>query len=228
MSVGMPRHLSRRNGEIRQPDASRPTRVPLDQTAESLSGAMSAGLARNWWAIGLRGMAAILFGLVVLLLPSSTVASFVLLFAAYVTADGLLAILAGTRAVGRGERWWTLIVEGMTNLAAATAVLIWAGLAVVPLVGWASGWAVVTGGVMLAAAHRLSTTHGRWLLAFGGGVSAGWGALAIALRTSSDGDLRTIELWLVAYALVFGITLLLLASRLRRRHREPVPEGRSL
>ena len=135
MSVGMPRHHSGRNGEIRQPDASRPARGPLDQTAASLSGAMSAGMARNWWAIGLRGMAAILFGLIVLLLPSSTVASFVLLFAAYVTADGLLAIVAGTRAAGRGERWWTLIVEGMTNLAAATAVLLWAGLAVVPLVG---------------------------------------------------------------------------------------------
>jgi len=102
------------------------------------------------------------------------------LFAAYVTADGVAAVVAGARAAGRGERWWTLIVEGGANLAAAAAALIWAALAVVPLVSLASGRAVLSGGLMLAAAHRLSASHGRWLLAFGGGVSAGWGALMVA------------------------------------------------
>jgi hypothetical protein len=80
---------------------------------------------------------------------------------------------------------------------------------------------------MLAAAHRLSSTHGRWLLAFGGGVSAGWGALAGALAPSSEGDLRTTELWLVAYALLFGVTLLILGARLRRGHRQTQPAERS-
>src|SRR5258705_9113826 len=56
---------------------------------------MSAGLARNWWAIGLRGAAAILFVIAILCLPSPTIASLVLMFAAYVAADGALAILAG-------------------------------------------------------------------------------------------------------------------------------------
>lgn len=80
---------------------------------------------------------------------------------------------------------------------------------------------------MLAAAHRLSGTHGRWLLAFGGGASAGWGALAVGLAPSSGGDLRTTELWLVAYALVFGVTLVVLATRLRRRHHEAALKQRS-
>jgi uncharacterized membrane protein HdeD (DUF308 family) len=180
---------------------------------------MSMGLARNWWAVGLRGVAAVVFGLGVLLLPPPTLASLVLLFATYVVADGALAIVAGTRAADRGERWWTLIVEGLISLAVAGGVLVWAAIAVVPLVSLASAWAVGTGALMLAAAHRLSGIHGRWLLAFGGGVSAGWGALAAALAPSSGGDLRTTGWWLVAYALVFGITLLVLAARLRRRHR---------
>jgi uncharacterized membrane protein HdeD (DUF308 family) len=55
-------------------------------------------LARTWWAVGLRSSAAILFGLtLVVLLPSSTTASLVMLFAAYVAADGFFAILAATR-----------------------------------------------------------------------------------------------------------------------------------
>jgi uncharacterized membrane protein HdeD (DUF308 family) len=188
---------------------------------------MSAGLARNWWMIGLRGIAAVTFGFIVLALPSSTTASLVLLFAAYVGADGLFVIFAGARAVRQVERWWTLMLEGAINLTVAGAVLVWLALAVVPLVPLASAWAVVTGALMLAAAHRLSDSHGRWLLAFDGGVSAGWGALAGALASSSDGDLRTTERWLVAYALVFGVTLLVLAGRLWRRHRETGPEPRS-
>jgi uncharacterized membrane protein HdeD (DUF308 family) len=190
---------------------------------------MSAGLARNWWAIGLRGAVTILFGLIILALPRWTIASLVLLFAAYVTADGVAAVVAGARAAGRGERWWTLIVEGGANLAAAAAALIWAALAVVPLVSLASGWAVLTGGLMLAAAHRLSASHGRWLLAFGGGVSAGWGALMVAWGPASD-NLRGTERWLIAYALVFGVTLVVLSLRLRQRDRQArlggLPSGR--
>jgi uncharacterized membrane protein HdeD (DUF308 family) len=188
---------------------------------------MSAGLARNWWTIGLRGIAAVAFGLIVLALPSSTIASLVLLFAAYVVADGVFAIVAGARAAHQFERWWTLMLEGVINLTVAGAVLVWLALAVVPLVHLASAWALLTGGLMLAAAHRLSSTHGRWLLAFGGGVSAGWGALAGALAPSSEGDLRTTELWLVAYALLFGVTLLILGARLRRRRRQTQPAERS-
>ena len=69
---------------------------------------MSAGLARNWWAIGLRGIATLLFGFVVLALPSPSIASLVLLFTAYVTADGVFAIVAGWRATSQIERRWTL------------------------------------------------------------------------------------------------------------------------
>jgi uncharacterized membrane protein HdeD (DUF308 family) len=99
---------------------------------------MSAGLARNWWTIGLRGIAAVAFGLIVLALPSSTIASLVLLFAAYVVADGVFAIVAGARAAHQFERWWTLMLEGVINLTVAGAVLVWLALVVVPLVHLAS------------------------------------------------------------------------------------------
>jgi uncharacterized membrane protein HdeD (DUF308 family) len=181
---------------------------------------MSAGLARNWWAVGLRGMAAVLFGLAILVLPSPTIASLVLLFAAYVTADGIFAILAGARAADQIERWWTLIVEGVTNLTVAGAVLVWLALAVVPLVHLAAGWAVVTGALLLGAARRLSGPHGRWMQGFAGVASAAWGALAAAAGPSSLDPPRLTELWLVGYALLFGAALLVLAFRLRRRHSE--------
>ena len=177
---------------------------------------MSTGLARNWWAIGLRGAAAILFAIAVLCLPASTIAALVLMFAAYVAADGAFAILAGMRAAGRGDRWRMLILEGSINLAAAAGVLVWQAVAIVPLVHILSAWAVVTGALLLAAAHRLSRRDGRWILVLAGIVSAAWGVLAAAIGA---GDTRTMGLWLVGYALIFGWILVALAGRLQRRQR---------
>src|SRR5436190_21226298 len=98
----------------------------------------------NWWAMGLRGVAAILLAITILLLPPQAVAPLVLLFAAYVAADGAFAILAGMRAARWGYRWAVLILEGSVNLAAAAAVLVWQAVAAVPLVQIASAWARLT------------------------------------------------------------------------------------
>lgn len=181
---------------------------------------MSAGLARNWWTVALRGGAAVLFGVCILALPPATLASLVLLLAAYVAADGALAILAGFRAARRGERWRMLILEGATNLTLAVTVLFWHAITITPFVHLASAWAIVTGALMLAAARRLSISHGRWLLVFAGAMSAGWGGLLAAFGPSSPGGSRAMGLWLVAYALVFGVALLALAASLYRRHHE--------
>jgi uncharacterized membrane protein HdeD (DUF308 family) len=179
---------------------------------------MSAGLARNWWAVGLRGAAAMLFVIAILCLPSPTTAALVLMFAAYVAADGVLAILAGMRAAPRGELWRLLILEGATNLAAAGAVLAWPAIAIAaPFLRLACTWAVVTGALLLAAAHRLSGPHGRWILVLAGVASAGWGALA---ATADAGSAHAIRLWLLGYAVIFGGVLLALTAYLRRRHQK--------
>ena len=177
---------------------------------------MRAGAGHNWWAIGLRGVAAILFAITILSLPPQAVAPLVFLFATYLAADGAFAIVAGMRAPRWGYRWPMLIFEGSVNLAAAAAVLVWQAVAAVALVQIATAWAVITGGLLLAAAHRLSRTEGRWILVVAGVVSAGWGALVAILGA---GDTRTMGLWLVGYALIFGGTLMALAGRWRHATR---------
>src|SRR5690348_1546568 len=81
--------------------------------------AMAEALARNWWAVALRGAAAILFGLVALLMPGVTIAALVLLFGVYMAVDGVFAIVAGVRAAAHHERWGALILEGVADLIAA-------------------------------------------------------------------------------------------------------------
>lgn len=191
------------------------------------SDATRARRAHDWWPVGLRSLAAFLFGLTILMLPSSTIASLILLFVAYVAADGMLAIVAAARAPRRGAHAWMMMLTGMTNLTVAAAVLIWQAIAVVPVVPMASAWAVVIGALMLAAATRLSGPQGRWFLALAGTMSASWGALVAAAGPSSADDPRIIGFWLSAYALAFGVMLLIAAFWLRRGHpelRDFIPE----
>src|SRR6202030_1266513 len=78
--------------------------------------AMSNLLAQNWWAIALRGVFAIIFGIIALLMPGAAMLALVLLFAAYLLVDGIFAIIAGVRAARSQERWGWLIFEGIVDL----------------------------------------------------------------------------------------------------------------
>lgn len=172
----------------------------------------TAALARNWWAIGLRGLFAILFAAAAFLLPGVTIASLVLLFGVYMAVDGVFAIVAGVRAAARHERWGMLILEGVLNLAAAAVAFIYPILTVLALVIFSGAWAIVTGIALLIATFRLPAAHGRWLMGFGAVVSILWGGL---LFVSPIAGAVVMTWWLGAYALVFGVTLIALAFRLR-------------
>jgi uncharacterized membrane protein HdeD (DUF308 family) len=78
-------------------------------------------LARNWWAFVIRGLLALLFGLIALFLPGATILSLVLVFAVFAFADGIFAIVGAVRAAKAHERWGLLAVEGVVDILAAIA-----------------------------------------------------------------------------------------------------------
>lgn len=180
--------------------------------------AMSRLLAQNWWVVGLRGLFALIFGVIALLLPGVTIAALVVLFAAYMLADGVLAIVAALRAGRRHARWGLLLLEGILDLVAGGIAIVWPLITVLAFVYLLAAWSIVTGGLMFSASFRLYLTHGRWLLALAGAVSVIWGILL--LFWPFVGAL-VLAWWLGAYALAFGVTLLILAFRLRRRRALP-------
>ena len=187
------------------------TSIPSGQ---SQMDAMSGSLARNWWAVALRGAFGILFGLMAFFLPGVTLASLTLLFAVYMLADGVFAIIAGVRAAARHERWVLLILEGVVDFAAGAAALLLPVVTVLVVVTLLGIWAVASGIVLLLAAFRLHAGHGRWLLAVPALVSIVWGVL---LYLSPGLGALVLTYWLGGYALAFGALLLVLASRLRAR-----------
>jgi uncharacterized membrane protein HdeD (DUF308 family) len=176
--------------------------------------AMSAVLAENWWAIGLRGVFALLFGIIAFAAPGPTILSLVLVFAAYMLVDGVLAILAAVRAARRHERWSLLVLEGLVNILIAAIVALWPGLTVLAFVLWIAAWSIVSGAFMLGASFGLKSDHGKGWLAFGGIVSIIYGVLlAIAPLIGAI----VLTWWLGAYAFIFGAALIALAFQLKAR-----------
>jgi uncharacterized membrane protein HdeD (DUF308 family) len=187
---------------------------PPPSTTTSTTEAMCALLAQNWWAVALRGVFAILFGLVALFLTGPTILSLVLFFSAYMLVDGVFGIIAAVRAARQGEQWGLLVLEGILNIAVGVIALLMPGLTVIAFVLLLAAWSLVSGGLMVGAAFRLSKDYGRWWLAIAGVVSIVFGVL-LAIAPVIGAVVLT--WWLGAYALAFGIALLVLAFQLRAR-----------
>jgi len=181
------------------------------------SDALSELLAQHWWAVGLRGILAIIFGLICLLTPGIAVGALVLLFAAYMFVDGAFAIISGIRAARSGEQWGLLILEGIVDLAAGILAVVWPAITLVALVWIVAIWAIVSGALMLGAAVSLNIDYGRWWLALGGIASLIFGILLIIEPFVGA---VVLTLWIGAYALVFGVFLLVLAFQLNSKREE--------
>ncbi|MBW8910856.1 MAG: HdeD family acid-resistance protein [Sphingomonas sp.] len=181
--------------------------------------AMHAHLARHWWALLLRGVLGILLGILTLALPAIALGSLIILFAAYMLADGLLGVVSAIRAAQRNERWGWLLVEGMLGIIAGLIALFLPGAAALSLVLLASVWAIVSGAALLTAGVRLRRRHGRIWMVLAGMLSIIWGVLLFIFPGAGA---IVLTLWIGAYAFVFGTMLLILAFRLRsQREAEP-------
>jgi uncharacterized membrane protein HdeD (DUF308 family) len=191
--------------------------------------ALSEVLAESWWTVGLRGILGIVFGLICLLTPGIAVGAFVLLFSAYMLVDGVFTILAGIRAARNGERWGLLLLQGIVDIAAGIVAFLWPAITLVVLVWIIAIWAVISGALMLGAAFTLNHDHGRWWLALGGIASLIFGALLIIEPLVGA---VVLTMWIGAYAIVFGVILLVLAFKLHSKfeakaHKAPAAAKRA-
>jgi uncharacterized membrane protein HdeD (DUF308 family) len=171
-------------------------------------------LAKNWWALALRGVAAVLFGLLTLFVPGITLVTLVLLFGAYVLADGVFNVIAFFR---EAAHHWALLVEGVIGIIAGILTFSWPAITAIVLLYLIAFWAIFTGVFEIVAGIRVrKAIANEWLLLLMGVLSLLFG---VAILFAPGVGALAIVLWIGAYALIFGIILLVLAFRLRsHRH----------
>ena len=166
----------------------------------------------SWWALVLRGLAAIAFGVLAFVWPQITLTALVFLWGAYALVDGAFAIAAGVKSHGENKRWWVLLLEGILGVAAGLAAFLVPGITALALLILIAAWAMVTGAFEIAAAIQLRKhIKGEWLLALAGVASVLF-ALALLFNPAA-GALALV--WLIgAYSIVFGVLLIVLGVRL--------------
>jgi uncharacterized membrane protein HdeD (DUF308 family) len=196
------------------------TSTTINSVSDVQSDSAARTLVQNWWLFTLRGILGIIFGCIALIFPGPTMLSLVIVFSAYMLVDGVAGIVSAVRAIRKKDRWGLLLFEGLLNIAVGIVAFLWPGITVIAFVFLVAAWAIVSGALMTAAGFRLNVAHGRWWLVLGGLLSLAYGALLVA--TPLIGAV-VLTWWIGAYALAFGIALVVFSLKLRSRQQQINP-----
>ena len=178
-----------------------------------LGSVMVHALAKNWWMLLLRGIAAIIFGGLALAWPGMTLLTLVLFYGAYALIDGVLAIVAAITGGALLPRWWLAIV-GLLGIAAGLLTFMMPGLTTIVLLYLIAGWAIATGVFQIIGAIKLrKEIDNEWLLILGGIVSVLFG---VAMFVAPGAGALALITVIGIYALFIGVLLVALSFRLKK------------
>jgi uncharacterized membrane protein HdeD (DUF308 family) len=179
---------------------------------------MLSMFTRNWWTFALRGLVAVIFGILALIWPEQTVLALVLLFGAFALADGILAVIAGIASHRYFESWWAMLLRGVLGILIGLLTFLWPNTTALVLLYFIAAWAVLTGIFEIVAAIQLRRLiAGEWAMILSGLLSILFGVLLFVFPGAGAVAL----VWLIGvYAIAFGILLIVLALRLRGLRRE--------
>ena len=178
------------------------------------SSGVVAAMGRAWWLVLLRGIAAIVFGLLAWAWPGATLITLTLFWGAYALVDGIAALWSWWHARGSGKVMWQMVLIGLLGIAAGLFTFISPGITAIALLLLIAVWAIVNGVFQIAAAIRLrKEIDNEWLMILSGALSVVFGGLMIA----SPGAGAMAVLWIIgAFAVAYGVLLVLFAFKLRK------------
>lgn len=170
-------------------------------------------ISGNWWALLLRGIAALLFGLAALFWPGITLYVLIIFFGAYTLVDGVFAIVAGIR--GSGGRRWVFLAEGVLGILAGLIALLYPGMTAFVLLYVIAIWAILTGLIRVVMAVWLRREiENEWFLVLSGVLSVLFGVFLAAMPGAGLLSL----VWLIGiFELILGVALIILGFEVRGR-----------
>jgi uncharacterized membrane protein HdeD (DUF308 family) len=174
-------------------------------------------LAARWWLFVVRGVAAILFGVLAFAAPASSLLALVFLWGGYAIADGVFFLMLAAERGRWGLRRGWMFFQGIVGLAAGVLTFVWPQITSLALLSVIAAWSVLTGVAETAAAIWLRREiRGEWLLATSGVLSIAFGVLLLVRPEASALAL----VWMIgSYAIVFGVLSIALGLRLYRWRR---------
>ena len=172
-------------------------------------------LAKYWWLILLRGIAAIVFGILAFIWPGITLLTLILFYGAFALVDGVLALAHAIMGGNVGSRWWLALV-GVAGIAAGLVTFFMPGLTALVLLFFIAGWAIALGVFQIIGAIRLrKEIDNEWLIGLSGALSILIGIILLA----APGPAILGLIWLIAScSIVFGIMLVMEAFKLKKHH----------
>src|SRR5215813_103789 len=192
------------------------------QTARDITASLPGrpvlqALAKCWWLLLLRGIAAVLFGLLAFIWPGLTLVTLVLLYGAFALVDGVISLAAAFTGGAKPVPTWWLVVVGLLGIAAGLVTFFWPGITALVLIFFIGGWAIAHGIFEIVGAIKLrKEIDNEWWLILAGALSVLFGIIVIA--APGAGALALV--WVIGiYSFAFGILLVGLSLKLRKhRH----------
>lgn len=174
---------------------------------------MLDALARNWGLILLRGVLAILFGVLAVLWPGITLLTLVLLYAGFAVADGVFSLIAAVRGGTPTPRWWLALV-GVMGIGVGVITVFYPQITMLVLLMFIAAWAVVTGALQIYGAIKLRhEIEGEWWLVASGVLSVLFGVMLVAWPAAGG---LAIALVIGMFAIIYGGLMIGFALRLRK------------
>jgi uncharacterized membrane protein HdeD (DUF308 family) len=168
---------------------------------------------KHWWQVAVRGLIALIFGIMLLAWPEVSLFIFAILFGAFAFVDGIFTLVAAVNyKAGAGRRTW-LFVRGILGIIVGIITFFWPAITMLALVILIGAWALVTGVMELNFAFRaVRETGAKWLFAVSGILSIILGILLLVSPIAA----AIAVIWVIgAYAVIAGIVLIVLGFRLR-------------
>lgn len=164
----------------------------------------------SWWDVLLRGLIAVAFGLALFFWPGLSLATFILLFAAFAAIDGILMLLQMVTV--HDGLWWARLVHGLVALAAAVAVLKWPAMTLLVFAYMIGFYWAFTGILQIIVGFGArKAIKGELLLIAGGIITTIVGAILL-LRPITG--IVALAQAIGIFSVAFGILMVLLAAKL--------------
>jgi uncharacterized membrane protein HdeD (DUF308 family) len=170
-------------------------------------------LKRHWWVPVLRGVAAIIFGVIAFTHPLMAAATLVIFFGAWVLVDGIFRIVGAIGHRNSDPDWGFNLIIGILGVIVGLLTFHAPAITALALVIYIAAWALMVGATEIALAIKMRREiKGEWLMILLGLASIIFAGLLLWNPLAGAAAL----IWIVAwYAVIMGVLAIVFGFRLR-------------